>query len=117
MIALANLKQSETLQDYYKSFIKIAHLVEESEKMLISIFLAGLREYFRAQVKMNKPSTMVSTYRTAYARETIAATEKKITKAVSLKNSAIHINQNVIYGNRVTQGKEIDSITKPTGKG
>ena len=82
MIALANLKQSGTIQDYYKSFIRLAHLVEETAKNLISIFLAGLREDLRAQVKMSKPLTMISAYRNAYARETIAATERKVSQDI-----------------------------------
>jgi len=40
-IALANLDQTGTIQAYYKSFIKLDHLVDETEKNLISIFLAG----------------------------------------------------------------------------
>jgi len=40
--ALANLKQVGTVQEYHKSFIKLAHLVDDTEKNLISLFLAGL---------------------------------------------------------------------------
>ena len=60
MVALANLKQLGSVQECYKSFIGLAHLVDETEKNLISLFLAGLREDLRVKVKVTMPVTMVS---------------------------------------------------------
>ena len=51
MVVLANLKQNGTIKEYYKDFIKIVHLVEETEKNLISIFLSGLREDLRGKIR------------------------------------------------------------------
>ena len=50
MVALAYLKQLRSVQEYYKSFIRLAHLVDETEKNLISLFFAGLREDLRVNV-------------------------------------------------------------------
>jgi len=74
--ALANLKHTRTVSDYHKSFIKLAHLVEESERNLINLFLAGLREDLRGKVKMDKPTTIMAAFRSAEAREMISITEK-----------------------------------------
>ena len=69
MAALANLKQTRSVSKYHKAFIKLAHLVEDSEKNLISLFLTGLKEERRGKVKLDKPLTMVATFRSACARE------------------------------------------------
>ena len=87
LAALANLKQTGTVQEYHKSFIRLAHLVDESEKNLISLFLSGLREDLRGKVKLDKPLTMVSAYRSAIARESITAAEKKLNKFPSYKGN------------------------------
>jgi len=52
-------------------------LVDETENNLINIFLVGLREDLRVKVKTDKPLSMVSTYKSAYAREIIASAERK----------------------------------------
>jgi len=44
MAALANLKQTGTVSEYHKAFIKLTHLVNESEKNLISLSMSGLKE-------------------------------------------------------------------------
>ena len=80
MVALANLKQSGSVQEYYKSFISSPF--DEAEKNLISLFLASLREDLRVKVKMTKPLTMESVYRSAYAQEAIAAAKMKIVRAL-----------------------------------
>jgi len=67
-------------------------------------------------VKLSKPLTMVSAYINACARETIAAAERTVAKASSLKNYASHENQSVVFENKVTEGREIDSNVKPTVK-
>ena len=43
MATLANLKQTGIEQEYHQAFIKLAHMVEDFEKNLINLFLAGLR--------------------------------------------------------------------------
>jgi len=68
-----------------RAFIKLAHLVEDSEKNLISLFLAGVMEELRRRVKMDKPLNMVATYRSACAREMIAITDKRFGKIQSYK--------------------------------
>ena len=40
MAALANPEQTGTIQKFYKSFIKLSHLVDETEKNLIRLFSA-----------------------------------------------------------------------------
>ena len=32
------------MADYYKAFINLAHLVEDSEKNIIRLFMSGLKE-------------------------------------------------------------------------
>ena len=85
-----------TVSEFHKSFIKLAHLVEESEKNLISLFLAGLREDLLGKVKLDKPMTMVVAFRSVDAREMISLTDKKLAKfqfnkpsthAIALHNS------------------------------
>jgi len=76
MAALANLKQTNSVSEYHKAFIRLAHLVKDSGKNLINQFLEELREYLRGKVKLDKPLTMVASYRSACAREMIAMTEK-----------------------------------------
>ena len=66
------------MQDYHKAFIKLAHLIEVSEKHVISLFLAGLEEDLKAKVKLDMPITMISTYRSACARESITLIEKML---------------------------------------
>ena len=85
MSALANLKQVGTVQEYHKSFIKVAHLVDDTEKNLISLFLAGLKEDLRGKVKLDKPLAMVAAYKSACARESIIALDKKIAKWPSIR--------------------------------
>ena len=77
MTALANLKQVGNARGYYKAFSKIAHLVDTIEKNMISLSLAGLREEPRGKVKLDKPMSMVSAYRSACARESIATMERR----------------------------------------
>jgi len=52
-----------------------------------------LREDLRAKVKLNKPLTMVATYRNACARETIAIAERNIAKASSFKSYVPSVSQ------------------------
>jgi len=78
MIALANLKQTGTVFEIF--FIKLAHLVDDSESKLISLFLFGLREDLRGKVNLDKLASMVVTYRSAYVREMIALTERRLAK-------------------------------------
>jgi len=54
MTTLANFKQTCTVAEYHKAFIKLAHLVEDLEKNLISLFLSGLREDLRGKVKLDE---------------------------------------------------------------
>jgi len=60
MADLANLKQTGTVSEYHKAFIKLAHLVTDSEKNLVSLFLSGLREDLRQKVRLDKPTTMIA---------------------------------------------------------
>jgi len=78
MAALANLKQTGSVQEYHKAFIKVAHLIEVSEKHVINLFLIGLKEDLRAKVKLDKPTTKVSVYRSTSARDAITLMEKKL---------------------------------------
>jgi len=80
LTALANLKQVGNVQEYYKAFIKIAHLVDATEKNMISLSLAGLREELRGKVKLDKLMSMVSAYRSVCARESIATMERRAVK-------------------------------------
>ena len=70
MASLTNLKQTGTVYEYHKAFIKLAHLVEDTE----------LREDLREKVRMDKLMTMVAAYISACAREMIALTEKRLAK-------------------------------------
>ena len=54
--------------------------MEESEKNLISLFLAGLREDLLGKVKLDKPMTVAAAFRSATSREMISLTEKKLAK-------------------------------------
>ena len=85
MVDLANLKQSGSVQEYYKLFIRLAHLVDETEKNLINLFLAELREDLRVKVKITMSVTMVSTYRSACAQEIITVAKKNLEKGSSVK--------------------------------
>jgi len=38
MASLANLKYTGKMTEYHKSFIKLAHLVDDSKRNLISLF-------------------------------------------------------------------------------
>ena len=78
MAALANLKQTGSVQEYHRLFIKVTLLIEVSEKHVISLFLARLKEDLRAKAKLGKPTTIVSAYRSACAREAITLMEKKL---------------------------------------
>ena len=62
MAALANLKQTDNVSEYHKAFIKLAHLVNDSEKKHDQLVLSGLRENLRGKVKMDKPLTLVVAY-------------------------------------------------------
>jgi len=66
MAALANLKQTLTVSEYYKSFIKLAHLVDDSEN-LIRLFLSRLREDLRGKMKLDRPMSIVSAYKSAWS--------------------------------------------------
>ena len=88
MAALANLKQTDTVSEYHKGFIKFAHLVDDFEKTMISLFLFGLREILRGKVKMDKPLTIVVAYRTACATEMIAITDKRLGEYQPYKSSS-----------------------------
>jgi len=94
------------IQEYYKAFIKIAHLVDETEKNLISLFLAGLREDLRAQVKLSKPLTMVAAYRNVSARETITTAKRKESRPPSLKIFVTFMIQNVGCGTKQHRARE-----------
>ena len=50
--ALANLKQTGSAQDFHGAFIKPVHLVDATEKILISLFLVRLKEELRGRVKL-----------------------------------------------------------------
>ena len=63
--ALANLKQTGTVIEYHQAFIELGHLVEDTQKNFVSLFLSGLREDLRAKVKLDKPLTVVSANRSA----------------------------------------------------
>ena len=41
MAALANLKQTDTVSEYHKGFIKFAHLVDDFEKTMIACSCLG----------------------------------------------------------------------------
>jgi len=41
MAALANLKQTDNVSEYHKAFIKLAHLVDDSAKNMISLSCLG----------------------------------------------------------------------------
>ena len=69
MTSLANLKQIGSVLEYHKAFIELAHLVKDSEKNLIGLFLTGLKEEIRGKVKLDEPLTMVASFRSACARE------------------------------------------------
>jgi len=71
MTVLPNLKQTGSVSEYHKSFIKLAHLADETKKNLISLFLSGLKDDLRMKVKMDKPLCMVAAYRSACAMELI----------------------------------------------
>jgi len=71
-----------------KAFINLAHLVDDLEENLISLFMSGLREDLRGKVKMDMPLTMVATYRSACAREMIALIDKRLSRFQSYKNSS-----------------------------
>jgi len=95
------LKQVGNVQEYYKAFIKIAHLVDTTEKKMISLFLAGLREELRGKVKLDKPLSMVSAYRSACARESIATMERRAGKNFAYKRSASQsVNINNVVRNQ-----------------
>jgi len=87
MATLANPKQTGTVSEYHNAFIKLAHLVDESEKNLISLFLFGLKEDLRGKVKMNIPLSMVAAYRSACARESIALIEKRLSMFQPFRSS------------------------------
>lgn len=84
--ALANLKQMVSVSEYHKAFIKLAHMVDEMEKNLISLFLTGLEEDLRMKVKMDKPLSMVATYRSACTRELITFIERRLNKPQTYRN-------------------------------
>ena len=73
MAASANLKQTDSVIEYHKAFIMLAHLVDDSEKNLM-------------KVKMDRPLTMIARYRCACAREMIVHTERKLNKYQSYKS-------------------------------
>ena len=88
LVALANLKQTGSVQDYHKAFIRLAHLIEKIGKKLISLFLSGLRKNLRGKMKLDRPMTMVSAYRSAIAIDAIAVAEKKQVRFTPFKWSA-----------------------------
>ena len=108
--ALANLKQTGSVQEYHKSFIRLAHLIEETEKNLISLFLSGLREELRGKVKLDRPTTMVSAYRSAVARESIAVAERKQSRFVPFKGS---VNNPLITRNQPVPAAVKNTNTTP----
>jgi len=87
MAALANLKQTGTVLEHHKSFIKLAHLMDDSENNLISLILSGLREDLRKKMRLDKLMTMVGAYKSACVSELIAITEKRVSKFQPYKNS------------------------------
>jgi len=87
MAALTNLKQTGSMSGYHRVFIKLAHLADDTEKNLISLFMSELKEDLRGKVKINRPLTMVVAYRSASAQEMISHTEKRINRFQSYKNS------------------------------
>ena len=89
--------------------------MEETEKNLISIFLSGLREDLKGKVKLAKPSTMVSTYRLACAREAITASEKKWGKLFFFKSPVARSSQNLSNSKEILSigsGKDVKSNEK-----
>ena len=98
LAALANLKQTGTVQEYHQAFIKLAHMVEDSVKNLIILFLVGLREDLCAKVNLDKPSTMVSAYRHACARESINLIERKMSKLQPYKGPNVTATQTIPAG-------------------
>jgi len=61
--------------------------MDDSEKNLVSLLLLGLREDLRQKVKLVKSVTLISAYRSAYARELIAITEKRLGKFQAYRSS------------------------------
>ena len=87
MTALSNLQQTGTVYEYHKAFIRLAHLVDQTERNLLS-FVVWLERRSEGKVKMDKPMTVVVAYRSACAREPIALTNKKQAKFQTYKSSS-----------------------------
>jgi len=86
MGALTKVKQTGSVLEYHKQFIRFCHLIEGLSMVhIISCFLAGLRDEIRQEVKKQKAQSIVEAYKMVCTEESILAINKRSYKSYSHK--------------------------------